>query len=136
MVFVPSTTGGIGQFTDCSLYCTTVYLLIFIFTVYDCFKKNLNAFIPSRGGGGALPDFLIFFSFPSVQQTTSGIYAYVKYSILVSLFRVGNEYAECEKQQLADAGRNSHNLPRDLILRQERAQGFFFSLLPSLSLLS
>ena len=40
-----------------------------------------------------LPDFL-FCSFFPVQQTTSGIGHRVKW-----VFRVGNQYAECEKQQ-------------------------------------
>ena len=40
-----------------------------------------------------LPDFFFCSLFP-VQQTTSGIGHRVKY-----FFRVGNQYAECEKQQ-------------------------------------
>ena len=44
------------------------------------------------GGGGMLPDFLFCSLFP-VQQTTSGIGRKL-------FFRVGNQYAECEKQQL------------------------------------
>ena len=43
--------------------------------------------------GGALPDFFFCSLFP-VQQTTRGIGHRVKY-----FFRVGNQYAECEKQQ-------------------------------------
>ena len=43
------------------------------------------------GGGGMLPDFFFCSLFP-VQQTTSGIGHRVKY-----VFRVGNQYAECEK---------------------------------------
>ena len=46
-----------------------------------------------KGGGGALPDFFFFF-FSPVQQTTSGIGHRVK-----KFFRVGNQCAECEKQQ-------------------------------------
>ena len=45
------------------------------------------------GGGGMLPDFVFCSIFP-VQQTTSGIGHRVK-----QFFRVGNQYAECEKQQ-------------------------------------
>ena len=45
------------------------------------------------GGGDMLPDFSFCSLFP-VQQTTSGIGYRVKY-----FFRVGNQYAECEKQQ-------------------------------------
>ena len=40
-----------------------------------------------------LPDFFFRFLF-AVQQTTSGIDRRVKY-----FFRVGNQYAECEKQR-------------------------------------
>ena len=40
-----------------------------------------------------LPDFFFCFLFP-VQQTTNGIGHRVK-----QFFRVGNQYAECEKQQ-------------------------------------
>ena len=47
----------------------------------------------ARGGGGGGAARLFFFFFP-VQQTTSGIGHRVKY-----FFRVGNQYAECEKQQ-------------------------------------
>ena len=43
--------------------------------------------------GGMLPDFFFCSLFP-VQQTTSGIGNRIKY-----FFRVGNQYAECEKQQ-------------------------------------
>ena len=49
------------------------------------------------GGGGMLPDFFFCYIFP-VQQTTSGIGNRVKK--YHSFFRVGNQYAECEKQQL------------------------------------
>ena len=42
-----------------------------------------------------LPDFFFCSLFP-VQQTTSGIGHRVKYG---SFFRVGDQYAECEKQQ-------------------------------------
>ena len=55
-------------------------------------------------GRGALPDFLCCSLFP-VQQTTSGIGHRVK-----SFFRVGNQYAECERQ-LADL---------ELVLRSRR----------------
>ena len=48
------------------------------------------------GGGGSLPEFS-FFLFP-VQQTTSGIDHGIK-------FRVGNQYAEREKQQQSTVGR-------------------------------
>ena len=47
------------------------------------------------GGGGALPAFFFLLFFP-FQQTTSGIGHRVKYC---SFFRVGNQYAECERQQ-------------------------------------
>ena len=46
-----------------------------------------------EGGGDMLPDFFFCSLFP-VQRTTSGIVHRVK-----SFFRVGNLYAECEKQQ-------------------------------------
>ena len=53
-------------------------------------------FSPNEGMGGgrgeALPDFFVLFFL--VQQTTSGIGHRVKY-----FFRVGNQHAECEKQQ-------------------------------------
>ena len=42
---------------------------------------------------GVLPDFIFCYLFP-VQQTTSGIVHRVK-----AFFRVGNQYAECEKQE-------------------------------------
>ena len=47
----------------------------------------------SSVGGAALEDFFFCSLFP-VQQTTSGISPRVKL-----FFRVGNQYAECEKQQ-------------------------------------
>ena len=45
-----------------------------------------------------LPDFFSCSLFP-VQQTTSGIGNRIKY-----FFRVGNQYAECEKQQMLGCG--------------------------------
>ena len=47
------------------------------------------------GGGGMLPDVFFCSLFP-VQQTTNGIGHRVKYQVV---FRVGNQYAEFEKQQ-------------------------------------
>ena len=46
-----------------------------------------------EGGSSMLPDFLFCSLFP-VQQTTNEIGHRVKY-----IFRVGNQYAEYEKQQ-------------------------------------
>ena len=46
------------------------------------------------GGGGMRCQTFSFSVFFPVQQTTSGIGHRVKY-----FFRVGNQYAECEKQQ-------------------------------------
>ena len=57
-------------------------------------------------GGDALPDFSFFLFFP-VQQNTSGIGHRLKKS---SVFRVGNQYAECEKQ---------HNFPIHLYIYLE-----------------
>ena len=48
-----------------------------------------------RGGGGGCAARLFIFLFFPVQQTASGIGHRVKY-----FFRVGNQYAECEKQHL------------------------------------
>ena len=64
---------------------------------FVCLKKNLNASRlsehPTVRGKCSNSLFQTFFFFP-LQQTTSGIGHRVKY-----FFRVGNQYAECKKQQ-------------------------------------
>ena len=54
------------------------------------------------GGGGVRCQTFSFVLFP-VQQTTSGIGYRVKY-----FFRVGNQYAECEKQQQQQQQQRCH----------------------------
>ena len=59
-------------------------------------------FSPNEQRGGALPDFLVVFFFPrSADHERDWPPCKV-----VLIFRVGNQYAECEKQQLLYKGRS------------------------------
>ena len=60
----------------------------------DFFSLSFFSELAARGGGGGGVAARHFFFFFPVQQTTSGIGHRVKY-----FFRVGNQCAECEKQQ-------------------------------------